>query len=157
MNIIELSSGNMIPIEVLPVHESDFKSITKKRYFFNWRTEKAFEILKLIIRGEHEILGLISFERIPNECRIHIRLLTVSVENKGDHKKYDKIAGNLIAYVAKIAVMDYAELACISLTPKSALVNHYMEKYQMNITGKTLSLEVPEILHVINQYDNDEY
>jgi len=26
----------------------------------------------------------------------------------------------------------------------------------MNVTGMTLSLEVPEIVNVINQYDNEE-
>jgi hypothetical protein len=110
----------------------------------------------LRIVGSNEILGLISLERIPQEWRVHIRLLTVSIENKGREKRYDKIAGNLIAFAAKIAVRDYAEYACISLRPKSQITQHYIEKYKMNSTGITLSLEVPEILDLINLYDHEE-
>lgn len=155
MNIIEISSGALIPIEIIPIDADDYKSITKKRYFFNWKAEKGFDVYKLTIKGETDILGLVSIENIPSEWRIHIRLLTVSIENKGVNKKYDRIAGNLIAYVSKIAVMEFAELACVSLVPKTSIAKHYMEKYHMNLTGRTLSLEVPEILSLINQYDND--
>lgn len=105
--------------------------------------------------GVSDILGLVSLERITNEWRIHIRLLTVSKENKGNGKKYDKIAGNLITHVAKIAVVEFGELACVSLKPKSEIAQHYIDKYNMNVTGITLSIEVPEILDLINLYDND--
>lgn len=155
VNILENSSGELIPVEIVPINSDDYKSITKERYFFNWKTEKEFDVYKLIIKGGNDIVGLVSFEIIPAEWRIHIRLLTVSVENKGANKKYDRIAGNLIAYVSKIAVKEFAELACVSLVPKTSIAKHYMEKYRMNLTGRTLSLEIPEILSLINQYDND--
>ena len=100
-------------------------------------------------------MGLILLERIPSEWRVHIRLLTVSKENKGSKKKFDKIAENLITHAAKIAVDEYGELACISLKPKTEIAQHYIDKYKMNITGVTLSLEVPEILDIINQFDNN--
>lgn len=106
------------------------------------------------MKGQGEILGLISVERIPAEWRIHIRLLTVSSDNKGECKIYENIAGNLMAHVAKIAVVEFGELACISLRPKSSIVQHYIKKYKMNLTGMTLSLEIPEILNLINRYDN---
>jgi hypothetical protein len=108
------------------------------------------------MKGQNDILGLVSIERIPSEWRIHIRLLTVSIENKGKEKLFEKIAGNLIAYVAKIAVADFGELACISLRPKSSIAQHYINKYNMNVNGMTLSLEVPEIINLINQYDHDK-
>ncbi|RMZ60962.1 N-acetyltransferase [Chryseobacterium nematophagum] len=155
MNIVELSTGKSFPIEILPLESRDYKSLTKKRYFFNWKDEKEQEIYKLVIKGDNDILGLISFEIISEEWRIHIRLLTVSEENKGKNKKFDKIAGNLICYVSKIAVIEFAERACISLKPKTAIYQHYMDKYLMNITGTTLSLEVPEILTIIKEYEND--
>lgn len=74
----------------------------------------------------------------------------------GKNKQYDEIAGNLIAFISKIAIKEFAELACVSLIPKTSIANHYIKKYNMNRTGKTLSLEVPEILNLINQYDNDK-
>lgn len=155
MTIQETSSGKIYNVEILPVEDIDFKSIDKKRYFFDWKTEKTYEIYKLKIINSNDILGIISLERIPQEWRIHIRLLTVSLENKGASKKFDNIAANLITHIAKIAVAEYGELACVSLRPKSNIAQHYIDKYNMNITGMTLSLEVPEILNLINKYDNE--
>lgn len=155
MNIVEVLTGNICPIEVLPVTNTDFTLISKARYFFDWKEEKKEEVYKLVLKGQKDILGLVSIERIPSEWRIHIRLLTVSVENKGKEKEFDKITGNLIAYVAKIALADFGQMACISLRPKSSIAKHYMTKYNMNMTGMTLSLEVPEIVNLINKYDHD--
>jgi hypothetical protein len=70
-------------------------------------------------------------------------------------KRYDKIIGNLLAFVSIIAVKEFGEFACVSLKPKTKIAKHYIEKYNMNITGLTLSLEVPEILDLIKTY-NDE-
>lgn len=155
MNIVEVSTRNIYPIEVLPVENTDYKLLTKNRYFFDWKEEKNQEVYKLVVKKDNAILGLISVERIPDEWRIHIRLLTVSKENMGSGKKFDKIAGNLITHAAKIAVADFGELACISLRPKSQIAKHYIDRYKMNITGMTLSLEVPEILNLINLFEND--
>ena len=155
MKIIDTSTGEKHSVDILPVEIDEFKTLRKGRYFFDWRIEKNQEVYKLQIIGSSDILGLVSIERIPQEWRIHIRLLTVSKENKGNEKKYDKIPGNLIAYVAKIAIREFGELACVSLRPKSQIAQHYIDKYNMNITGMTLSIEVPEIIDLINLYDND--
>jgi len=154
MEIIDVSTGEKHSVDILPVEIDEFKTLRKERYFFNWKIEKNQEVYKLQIKGSSDILGLVSMERIPQEWRIHIRLLTVSKENKGNEKKYDKIAGNLIAYIAKIAISEFGELACVSLRPKSQIAQHYIDKYNMNITGMTLSIEVPEIIDLINLYDN---
>ncbi|MFO7657079.1 MAG: hypothetical protein R6W78_08430 [Bacteroidales bacterium] len=155
MKIIDTSTGEKHSVDILSVEIDEFKTLRKDRYFFDWKIEKNQEVYKLQIKGSSDILGLVSIERIPQEWRIHIRLLTVSKENKGNEKKYDKIAGNLIAYVAKIAIREFGELACVSLRPKSQIAQHYIHKYNMNITGMTLSIEVPEIIDLINSYDND--
>ncbi|MBC8434361.1 MAG: N-acetyltransferase [Desulfobacterales bacterium] len=113
------------------------------------------EIYKLQIVGSKDILGLISLERIPEEWRIHVRLLTVSKENKGSSKQFDNIAGNLLTHAAKLAVKDFGELACVSLRPKTQIADHYIRNYGMKVTGRTLSIEVPDILTLINTYDNE--
>jgi hypothetical protein len=153
MDVVETATGKACPVVVLPIENKDLKLVTKGRYFFDWNKEKGYEIYKLMLKGMNDILGLVSIERIPLEARIHIRLITVSRENKGKDKKYDKIAGNLIVYIAKIAVAEFGELACISLTPKTQIAGHYIDKYKMNVTGLVLSMEVPEILDLINEYD----
>lgn len=155
MTIVEISTGKKLQVEIALVEDVDYKTLNKTRYFFNWKAEKQFEVYKLYIINSNEILGLISLERIPSEWRVHIRLLTVSIENQGKRKIYDKIAGNLIAYAAVIALEDYAELACVSLRPKTELAKHYSDKYNMRLTGLTLSIEVPELLNLVNEYDHD--
>lgn len=153
MHVIEISTGFHFPVDIVPVQQTEYKTIDTERYFFNWAEEQTYEVYKLVLLEFSEPLGLVSFERIPMEWRIHIRLLTVSKENVGKSKKYDEVAGNLIAFVAKLAVLEYAELACVSLKPKTAIAKHYVHKYKMNITGTTVSLEVPEILDLIKNYE----
>lgn len=65
-------------------------------YFFDWKYEQSQEVYKLNIVGSSDILRLVSVERIPEEWRIHIRLITVSKENKGGDQDYENIAGNLV-------------------------------------------------------------
>jgi len=155
MNIVEISTGRKFTTSILPVEPADYKLLRKKRYYFEWNEERKQEVYKLCKAGSDDILGLISMERIPDEWRIHIRLLTVSSENKGKGKIFDNITGNLIAFAAKIAVREYGELACVSLRPKRQLAQHYIDKYNMNITGITLSIEMPEILDLIRKYDHE--
>lgn len=153
--MVETATGEHHRVEIKAVDSSDYKTISKKKYFFDWRQEQAYEVYKLAITDTNDILGLVSFEKIPGERRIHIRLLTVSKENKGESKKYENIAGNLITFVSKVALREYAEFACVSLKPKEAIARHYIDKYSMNRTGLTLSVELPEILNLISKYDHD--
>lgn len=155
MIILETSTGNSHLVDIQLVDTLDYHKLTKTRYFFDWKTEKHFEVYKLCVFGSNDILGLISLERIPDEWRIHIRLLTVSVENQGKQKLFDNIAGNLIAFAAKLAVEAYGTLACVSLRPKTEIAKHYIETYNFRVTGLTLSIEVPEIIHLINRFDHD--
>ncbi len=155
MKIIDTATGKEFSVEVLPVESDDFKMLRKDRYFFDWKSERNHEVYKLQIIDSGDVLGIVSVERIPKEWRIHIRLLTVSRENKGNGKKFDKIAGNLITHIAKLAILQFGELACVSLKPKRQIAPHYIDKYKMSVTGVTLSIEIPEILDLIKLYDND--
>lgn len=155
MIVISSTDGKKYKVEIEPVQANDYKSITKSRYFFDWKEEQSQEVYKLKIVESSDILGLVSVERIPEEWRIHIRLITVSKENKGSDKEYENIAGNLITFISKIAVREYGELACVSLKPKGAIAQYYIDKFGMNITGMTLSVEIEEILELINTYDHD--
>ncbi|MEQ8534296.1 MAG: N-acetyltransferase, partial [Imperialibacter sp.] len=109
MVVIDTGTGAIHKVEIEPVDDRDFASLTKARYFFDWKQEKEFEMYKLRIANTRDILGLVSIERIPEEWRLHIRLLTVSKENRGSSKKYENIAGNLLTFISKIAVREYGE------------------------------------------------
>lgn len=155
MYVVDVRTGKKHKVVIGPVLSEDYKVLTKKEYFFNWKLEKQYEVFKITIEEIPKILGLVSIERIPEEYRIHIRLLTVSLTNQGKNKQYKRIVGNILTYVSKLAVIDFAELACVSLKPKSAIVQHYINTYGMNITGATLSLEILEIFALIEKFDNE--
>lgn len=117
------------------------------------KTERDYDVYKLRIRGTDDILGLVSLETLHEESRIEIRLLAVSKENRGMHKKYEHIAGNLIAFACIISVKLFGEWACVSLVPKTKLIDHYMTKYSMLQAGKSLFLDGRELIELIKRYD----
>ncbi len=153
--VVEDRTGKKHRVVIERVEDDDYKKITKTRYFFDWKLEREEEVYKLVMTETNDILGLISIEYIPEEWRIHVRLFSVSKENSGRDKEYENIAGNLLTFVSQIAIREYAELACVSLMPKGAIAQHYIDKFGMNVTGVTLSIELPQILELINTYDHD--
>lgn len=154
MFIVERKSGVSHKIEITPVNKSDYKRITATRFWFNWKEEEKYDVYKLHIKGTDEILGLVSFESFPVESRITVRLLAVSKENRGKNKKYDRIAGNLIAFAGIRSFKLFGEWACISLVPKTELIEHYKEKYGMLHAGKSLFLDGKELVQLIIEYDH---
>jgi hypothetical protein len=137
------------------VKESDFKKITKKRYFFNWKIEKSYTVYKLEILDQKDILGLVSIDIFDEEQRIEIRLLAVAKEQLGKDKTLDRIAGSLFAFIARFAVKKYGALAAVSLRPKTALKQYYMHKYGFEEAGNSLFLEGKSILSIINRYADE--
>ena len=153
MKVVEVRTGHVILVEIIPAELSDLKN---ENFHFDWMKEVNNQVFKLRILKTHEILGLKSLEIISREKYIKIRLLEVSPENRGSNKKIELIASNLIAFASKLAVYNFAEDACVVIRPKTLVSKHYQEKYKMKQQGRLLSLEVPEILEVINMYDHDK-
>jgi hypothetical protein len=154
MRIEERVSGKTHEIEIVPVIPLDYQEISKSRFWFNWNEEILNEVYKLRIKETKDILGLISLEIIQRESRIEIRLLAVSRENRGENKKFDHIAGNLIAFACIRATTLFGEWACVSLTPKTLLINHYMKKYKMLQAGRSLFVDGLELIELIKRYDH---
>ncbi len=155
MIVEEIETGKTLKIEIIPVVDDDYARITKEKFWFNWSEEKNYNVFKLQIQGTEEILGLMSIINIKSESRIEIRLLAVSVENRGTSKKYERIIGCLIAFACKFSLRLYGELACVSLIPKTDLVPHYINKYNMYQAGISLCLDGIELINLINTYDHD--
>ncbi|MHA4806980.1 hypothetical protein ACX0G9_02675 [Flavitalea flava] len=153
MAIIEVASGRKLTASISPLEDKDFKLITKKRHSFDWKKERGVaDLFKLTLPGESEILGLLALIDFPREFRIQIQLLSVSRENLGRSKKYEGIAGCLIAFAGRIAVSKYFEQACISLLPKTELRSHYKSKYGMLDGGPQLFLEGARLQTIIKNY-----
>jgi hypothetical protein len=153
MEIYEIKSGLRKPVVVEKVEEKDFKILTKRRFSFRWKSLKGeADIYKLHIVEEPDILGVMGLVDVPEEKRIEIKLLANSVENRGRHKLHDRVAGCMIAYACVLASKKYEGDACLSLLPKTNLVNHYIQKYRMVPGGRQLYLERESMYYITNKY-----
>ena len=153
MFIFEMSSGISKKIVISQVNPADLASLTRKRYFFSWKSLKQSAIIyKLQIEGEKEILRVMALVDHPIEKRIEIKLIANSIENQGKFKQYDRIAGCLIAYACRLSIDKYMEDACVSLIPKTELINHYKQKYYMTYGGWHLYMEYDVLNKLIKEY-----
>jgi len=153
MYIIDRITKRHHSVRILLIEKGDFNKLTVKRYSFNWKKLKdGFTIYKLCLMDDEDILGVIALINYPAEERTEIKLLAVSVENKGKDKRYERIAGCLLAFAGREAMRKYDKYPCLSLIPKTELKQHYISKYGMVDGGWQLFLEDMQLIHVINEY-----
>jgi len=153
MVIVELATGQKLPVAISPVENKDLRQITKKRYSFDWKKERGIAAMfKLTIAGQADILGLVSVIDFPGELRSQIHLLCASLENVGKNKKYNGIVGCLIAFVGQMALKRYSGTACVSLLPKTELRAYYKREYGMVDGGPQLYLDGARLQAVVNKY-----
>lgn len=151
MYVVELESNQKHYVKVKLLDEDDYKEITKSRFYFNWKTEKANDVYKLFLGDE--ILGLMSCINYDDEKRIEIKLLAVAKENRGRRKRYDHIAGTLIAFACRQAMKHYGILGCVSLVPKTSLKKHYAGYYGMIDAGWQMLLMGQPMLDILKKYE----
>lgn len=153
MQVIEVATGNKKPVIIREIADEDFKFLTRKRFSFGWKSFKnSMSIYTLRIESEDEILGVMGLVDWQEEQRIEIKLLSTSIENIGKQKIYDGIAGNLIAFACRRAILKYGHEACVSLVPKTVLISHYMQKYHMQHAGWQLYLSGINLLKIVKAY-----
>lgn len=151
MYVIESGSNLNHPVKVKRLDDDDYKEVTKGRFYFNWKTEKASEVYKLVLGDE--ILGIMSCKHYKEEERVEIRLLAVSKENRGGNKKYSRVAGNLIAFACKEAIKHHGIGGCVSLVPKTSLKQHYSTFYGMIDAGRQMFLQGTSLLNILKEYE----
>jgi hypothetical protein len=153
MEITDLFSGEKRKIIITKVNDDEFTLVTRKRYFFDWKKLKSEAVIyKLQAIGDDDILGVLALIEYEAELRIEIKLLAVSKENVGSAKRYAGIAGCLIAFTCRQSVSKYGALACISLVPKTNLVKHYIQQYNMKYAGWQLFLDGIELQQMLRKY-----
>lgn len=153
MFVVHAKTNQKIDVEILPISERDYTRLGTENYYFNWIDEKEFHVYKLTIVGQDEILGVVSLDFIDAESRIEIRLLATSKENRGRQKKYDRIAGGLIAFAARLSIKMYATFPCISLEPKTELREHYKKVYYMKEGGRSIFADGLDLVKLSMEYE----
>jgi hypothetical protein len=137
MYIQDCRTQERIEVVVEYVSPKDLKLIKKNSAFnFDWDKYKNKELYKLRTVQDDKIQGLMCVVDHTDEFTnaIEIELLELSEENIGKKKKFDRIAGVLIAFACMESLKRGHE-GYIFLTPKTTLIKHYEEKYHLLFTG----------------------
>ncbi|MGB1205234.1 MAG: hypothetical protein ACPG5B_06285 [Chitinophagales bacterium] len=154
MKLIDTVTQKEFEAQITEVERIDYKIIkANKQFDFEWSKEQFNHVFKLVRANSNtnEILGLISLIDIPKELRIYVSLLESSKNNRGKHKKVDKIAGCLLAFATQVS-FEKGYLGFISLIPKTALIKLYVEKYGFSRYGRQLAIEGKASVNLIQKY-----
>lgn len=153
MQVTECTSGDKKLVTVRALDKKDLRTVSTLGFSFNWaEAAKGGQVYKLCLAEDNTIIGLVSLIELPGDHRIEIKLLESSRGNIGKGKDYEGIAGNLISFACRKAILNYGDLACVSLLPKTVLKSHYMQKYGMLDGGRHLYLEGIELLVLTKKY-----
>ena len=155
MKLFHVASQIYFEAEILEIEEDDYERIRQSKQFdFDWSLEKAHHVFKITsseLEDTQQILGLISLVNKAEELRIHINLIENAKHNKGKAKEIDNIAGCLIAFAAQVS-FEKGYLGFISLVPKTALIDFYVEKYKFTRYGRQLAMEGNASIRLIQKY-----
>ncbi|GAB3162604.1 N-acetyltransferase [Telluribacter humicola] len=139
-----------------PLTSSDLSKLTPRDFYFNWKDFEDTDLWKLRLQDSNEILAAMSLTGFPSESRIEINLIASRRNNVGPEKQYDRVAGCLIGWACRLAVGKYGVDACVSLTPKTQLINYYKNKYSMLSAGTQLYVDGPTLYQLIQTYIDHE-
>ena len=157
MPLTDRKTGQPLESVIEKVLTSDYKLLSNsQQYIFEWSKEARNEVYKIYLKDQNdEILGLMSLIDIPEEYRIHLNLIEVGKNNRGENKKIENIAGCLIAFACQLA-FDKDYFGFVSLKPKTRLIRLYQEKYGFRQYGRLLAVEQAASMFLINTYLNHE-
>lgn len=156
MILENLKTGGKLTGLIEKVNEDDLKNIKNSKNFgFDWISESKYELYKIRILGQEEILGLISIIDIPKEFRIHINLLESSKKYRGKNKEIKNIPGCLISYCCKLA-FEKGYDGFVSLIPKTKLVSYYQKNYGFVQVGTQMAVFMEKSELLIKKYQRNE-
>lgn len=153
MYVIDLIENQKIAVQVTKAQNSELRS--NNDFEFNWSEEIEYDVYKLETKVSNDVLGLISIKIISEELRIEIRLLEIRKDQIGKNKRYQKIAGILIAFACKKA-FDLGFYGFVSLIPKTKLLKHYKDKYGFKQFGRHLAVELEQSEIIMIKYLTNE-
>jgi hypothetical protein len=141
IKVLKIGTGKEVGATISRLEKNDLNEIKKRDVFdFDWSKKLSYQVYKIYLTEDEKILGLIALEDIPAELRIHIDLIESSSENVGKNKKIDRVPGSLIAFACELSFKKGYE-GFVSLIPKTALIDHYINKYGFRQFGRQLALE----------------
>ncbi len=155
-NSIENTLTNEVfDTEIIQLFSKDKKQIKKADWVFEWDKEfkdTSNEIYKLTTFNNSTIIqGLICFT--DKHDHIFMPLIESAKFNKGRHKLYRGVAGNLVAFGCKVS-FEKGYDGVVSFISKSQLIDHYHKTLGAKQFGNSnrMFIDTIEAIGLVKQY-----
>lgn len=151
--IREVATGRWIEISVRPIDSQDLRNLGLG-WNSNWVSEvervEVFKLVPLALPGS--IHGLIALAR--RQDHVEVTLLECSPENVGSGKRFDRIAGCLLAFAVRLS-LSLGFGGYLVLKAKTRLINTYKTKYGFERLGQShrMILAPPATAKLIAEYE----
>jgi hypothetical protein len=152
-------SGDCFATDISLVSKRDLKLISASRkWSFDWDFEyKSIErdVYKLtIVNNMNIIQGLLSLT--VHEDHVFIHLLENAFFNRGKHRIYEGVAGNLVAFACKLSFLRGNE-GFVAFHAKTSIIEHYKKSLGAVCIGNQLMiLETKASTRLVEHYFKGE-
>jgi hypothetical protein len=152
MYVIHRESQTKMKAEIVNVSKEELVVLLKiGRFEFDWIKEAHFDIYAIRLVENENVIGLMAIKDVADELRTELVLLESSKENIGQNKKFEHIAGCLIAWACRLAFIK-GYYGFISLIPKTRLISHYKHAYGFEQFGRHLASETRNSHRLIQKF-----
>ena len=129
--ILDIINEKLVEAEIIPLEKKDVP-LKKEGWKFNWREATRNTKLKpyvLKLKNEPKTVEGAVLLKIEEEMLI-MDILEIAPHNVGQKKKYDYVAGTLIAYSCRESFkLGGNYKGFLTFVAKTKLIGWYMEKY----------------------------
>jgi len=153
----DLKTDRLLWIVIQYTTKNEINSV-KKEFGFEWsklikQADSKSYSLKLVDKT-NDVLGLLHL--INNQGMLIMNLVEVSKNNMGRKKRYDYVAGCLIAFACKLSFeIESNYKGFLTFNAKSELIELYKSKYYAKqINGQRMYIEPEYGVKLINEYLN---
>lgn len=149
-------SGDSFKTEIILLSKADSKNIRKADWLFDWKAELKKEessVYKLVIVNNQPIIqGLISLQ--DKGDHIFMALIESAKFNRGRHKLYLGVPGNLVAYACKLS-FEKGYAGYVSFESKSSLIPHYQNSLGAHVLFRNImAIDTRAAQKLITRYFN---
>lgn len=154
-SIENVITGDSFATEISNLSKYELSQISKKNdWLFDWKSEMKFndrEVYKLTIQNNPNIIqGLISVQ--IEKDHVYMHLLESAPFNRGKHKIYLGVPGNLVAFACKLSFQRGND-GFVSFRAKSKLIEHYIESLgATHFGGQLMILDTIASTKLIDKY-----
>jgi len=147
-------TGEIFETEITLLNGRQSRQIKKADWLLDWQLElksKDRQVYKLSTLENPGIAhGLISIS--DNHDHIFMNLIESAKFNKGEHKLYKGVAGNLVAFACKVA-FERSYDGVVAFVAKTQLIEHYQKTLgAKTFAGNRMFINTREALSLVKRY-----